>query len=270
MIPIILVAGGIVAGTYGALIGAGGGFLLVPLLLFLYPEQSPAIIVATSLVAVLFSGVSGTIAYHRLRRIDYRMGIALMLATVPGALLGPRLVTYISRDVFQAVVGSILILVAVYIMVRSRRTGPHSTPKRPSANTRTLVDRQGTGFTYAVRPVAGSFVGFATGFVSSMLGVGGGILQVPLLVYALGIPIQVATATSTFIIVGTALMGLASHYFVGNLEAEWWVMATLVLGVVAGAQIGARLAIRFKGTRLAQLLAVGVAVVGARLLAGAL
>ena len=88
MVVLPLLAGDLVAGSYGSLVGAGGGFLIVPLLLFLFPTESPAAIAATSLLAVLFSGLSATGAYARLKRIDYRMGLSLAVLTVPGAIAG--------------------------------------------------------------------------------------------------------------------------------------------------------------------------------------
>ena len=73
-IVIALVGGGLLAGTYGSLIGAGGGFIMVPLLLLLFPDESPAVIAASSLFAVLFTGISSTTAYAFIKRIDYKAG----------------------------------------------------------------------------------------------------------------------------------------------------------------------------------------------------
>ncbi|TMA11893.1 MAG: sulfite exporter TauE/SafE family protein, partial [Deltaproteobacteria bacterium] len=83
-----LIPVGFVIGAYGTLIGAGGGFVLVPLLLLLYPEEKPEIITSISLAVVFFNALSGSMAYGRLKRIDYRSGIVFSVATIPGAILG--------------------------------------------------------------------------------------------------------------------------------------------------------------------------------------
>jgi uncharacterized membrane protein YfcA len=79
---------GFVIGAYGTLIGAGGGFVLVPILLLLYPNESPEIITCISLAVVFFNALSGSLAYSRMRRIDYKSGLLFSLATIPGAILG--------------------------------------------------------------------------------------------------------------------------------------------------------------------------------------
>ena len=82
---LFLVLAGVGTGIYGTLVGLGGGFVVVPLLLYLYPEESPRIITAVSLAVVFFNALSGTLAYARMRRIDYSTGLPYALATVPGA-----------------------------------------------------------------------------------------------------------------------------------------------------------------------------------------
>src|SRR3954451_14075280 len=83
-----LVLLGLMVGTFGTLIGAGGGFLLVPILLLLYPNASGETITSLSLAVVFFTALSGSIAYARLRRIDYRTGLIFAVAGVPGSILG--------------------------------------------------------------------------------------------------------------------------------------------------------------------------------------
>ena len=85
---------GFVIGAYGTLIGAGGGFVLMPLLLLLYPEESPEVITGISLAVVFFNALSGSVAYAKMKRIDYRSGLLVSLATIPGAILGPLTTPY--------------------------------------------------------------------------------------------------------------------------------------------------------------------------------
>ena len=92
---------GIVIGAYGTIIGAGGGFVLMPILLLLYPEQSPELLTAISLAVVFFNASSGSAAYARMKRIDYKSGIIFSIATIPGAILGSISTSYINRNVFH-------------------------------------------------------------------------------------------------------------------------------------------------------------------------
>ena len=109
---------GIFVGAFGTLIGAAGGFLLVPILLFLYPQETPATITSITLTVAFFNALSGSIAYGRLRRIDYRSGLLFSAASVPGAIIGASITAFLTRGIFQTIFGVALILVAAYLLVR--------------------------------------------------------------------------------------------------------------------------------------------------------
>ena len=96
---------GLLVGAYGALIGAGGGFILVPVLLMLFPNEPPEIVTRISLTMVFFNALSGTIAYARSRRIDYKIGVIFSLATMPGAVSGALATTAVSREWFDLLFG---------------------------------------------------------------------------------------------------------------------------------------------------------------------
>src|ERR1051325_4663719 len=97
MLVIWLVLLGVAVGLVGTVIGAGGGFLLVPILLLIYPKEQPEIIACISLAVVFFNAASGSIAYARMKRIDYRGAIIFSLATMPGAILGAICTSAIPR-----------------------------------------------------------------------------------------------------------------------------------------------------------------------------
>src|SRR5947208_7349101 len=101
---------GFFIGAYGTLIGAGGGSLLVPALLLLLPQESPATITAISLAVVFFNAYSGTIAYVRMGRVDYRAGALFTLASLPGAVVGVLLVHELSRNLFAPLFGALLLV----------------------------------------------------------------------------------------------------------------------------------------------------------------
>ncbi len=104
-------------GVFGTLVGAGGGFILTPVLLLLYPGSAPALITAISLVVVFFNAGSGSVAYARQRRIDYRSGVIFALCTLPGSVLGVLLANQVSRPLFDAIMGVVLGALAVWLLV---------------------------------------------------------------------------------------------------------------------------------------------------------
>jgi len=118
-----LVVVGLGIGIFGTLIGAGGGFILMPLLLIVYPQENPELLTSISLAVVFFNALSGTVAYARMKRIDYRSGILFSLATVPGAILGALSTSYIPRRTFNVIFGLALISASLFLFLNPRRRG---------------------------------------------------------------------------------------------------------------------------------------------------
>ncbi|OGL47034.1 MAG: hypothetical protein A2161_17620 [Candidatus Schekmanbacteria bacterium RBG_13_48_7] len=108
-------------GTYGTFIGAGGGFVLVPVLLLLYPHENPEIITSISLAVVFFNALSGSWAYGRMKRIDYKSGLLFSIATVPGAILGALSTAYINRRLFDAILGILMIAGSIFLLFYSKK-----------------------------------------------------------------------------------------------------------------------------------------------------
>jgi uncharacterized membrane protein YfcA len=103
---ILFLALGFAVGTYGTLIGAGGGFVLMPVLLLLYPNESPETLTSISLAVVFMNALSGSAAYAPMRRIDYKSGCLFGLATVPGAIVGALNTSHVPRRLFDTVFGA--------------------------------------------------------------------------------------------------------------------------------------------------------------------
>ena len=112
---ILLCLLGFGVGVFGTLVGAGGGFILTPVLLLVYPHDSPALITAISLIVVFFNAGSGTIAYSRQRRVDYRSGIVFALCTLPGAVVGVLVADKVSRPTFDVIMGVVLAVLAIWL-----------------------------------------------------------------------------------------------------------------------------------------------------------
>ena len=265
-----LIGIGLLAGTYGSLVGAGGGFILVPLLMFLFPNDPLSVMVATSLMVVLFASLSATTGYARLRRIDYKLGLLLACASVPGALLGAYILPNIPRSGFQVFMGALLVLVALFSLAKTLRPTEKAHAATMTGRYWTLEDRYGKNYSYPVRRVLGGFLSFCTGTLSSMMGIGGGIIQVPLFIHTLRIPVQVAVATSQFVVTITVLAGITGHLLAGSFDMDGWKVAGLTIGVIAGGQLGPLLSNRFSPGQLALLLSLGLVGAGARLMTGAI
>ena len=146
---------GIFVGAFGTLIGAAGGFLLVPVLLFLYPQETPTTITSIALTVAFFNALSGSIAYGRLRRIDYRSGLMFSAASVPGAVIGANITALLSRGIFQTLFGATILLVAGYLLVRPQRNPGKTATGSAGVTARRMVDANGGVYTYCFSTVKG-------------------------------------------------------------------------------------------------------------------
>lgn len=262
----LLVAIGFGVGVFGTLVGAGGGFLLVPILAILQPSLPTPAITAVSLAVVAMNATSGAIAYGRQGRIDLRSGVPFALATLPGSVIGALVSRSVPRQVFDVVLAGLLIALAVFIAVaRDDETRPSAKGGGWGRVRRELVDARGTRYRYDVNVPLGVAMSFAVGFVSSLLGIGGGVIHVPTLVGVLGFPAHIATATSHFTLAIMATAGTATHVLTGDLQDLLLETALLGGGAIVGAQLGARLSARVHGHLIVRALAVSLAFVGVRL-----
>lgn len=237
---------GALVGTYGTLVGAGGGFLVVPALLILLELPHP-LAVGTSLAVVTFNAVSGTWAYARRGLVRWRLALAFAAATVPGGLLGPHLLPHIPQRVFTLAFGVLLIGVAAWLILKpSTPAGDAAPPLTP------------------VKWAWGLVLSFAVGFLSALLGIGGGIIHVPVLIYALGFPIHLAIATSHATLALSAAVSVGEHARLGHVR--WDLALPMGLGALAGAQLGAILSRRIATPALVRALGAAIALVGIRCL----
>lgn len=247
---------GFVVGAYGTLVGAGGGALLVPALLLLMPDQSPALLTSMSLAVVFFNAYSGTIAYARMKRIDYFAGLLFGLAGIPGAILGTMLVRDIPRAVFDPIFGALLLLTSIFLAINPL---PSVTEMRSAGGN----GRQSPNL------FVGSLGSAYIAVISSLLGIGGGIIHVPFLIRVLRFPPHVATATSHFVLTIIALTAVLAHLITGELSYGLQETMCLAVGVMMGAPLGAAISSRMRGSLIVRLLALALCFVGLRLLAHA-
>lgn len=214
---------GIIIGVVGTLAGIGGGIFIVPMLFSIY-HFSPQLAIGTSLFVVVFNAFSGTIAYARYKRIYWRLGAIIIIPGIPGILIGAYVSTLFTGVAFKIVFACVLVLAAIYLLLKRNKS---------SEDVKTCVPIR---FSRA-RMIMIIFMGFVTGFISSFLGIGGGIIHVPVLIYLLKIPVHIATATSHFILFSTVLLSAIPHAVWGHIDYSRGLL--LGCGALVGAQIGA-------------------------------
>jgi len=261
------IALGFATGLYGTLIGAGGGFVLMPILLLLYPHRSADQLTSISLAVVFFNALGGSEVYALMRRIDYKSGLMFSAATIPGAVVGALNTAYIPRHLFDAIFGVLLIGAALFLLIRSN-VADHARRIHSShyQTSRHVTEANGLSFDYSFNPYLGVGISFIVGYLSSFLGIGGGIIHVPVLTYFLNFPVHIATATSHFILALMALAGTATHIVTGTFAHGVNLTLSLSLGVLLGAPVGAHLSNRIQGDWIIRGLGLALALVGGRIL----
>ncbi len=265
--------GGLV-GLLSGLFGVGGGFLITPLLFFIGIPS--AVAVATGANQVVASSVSGVMAHLRRRTVDLRMGTVLLAGGMTGSLAGIwvfnrisaagqiDLFVQLSYVLFLGVIGALMLQESLRALLRARRASP--APRRRS---HTLGDRlplkmkfRTSGLYISVIPPLA--VGIAVGFLAAIMGVGGGFVMVPAMIYLLGMPTKVVIGTSLFQIMFVTAFTTLMHAVINN-SVDILLAALLIVGGVVGAQLGARLGVRLKAEQLRILLALLVLSVCAKI-----
>ena len=248
---------GVGVGTFGTLVGIGGGLICVPIFIFFMSENSlmpyfsnAGQIAGTSLFIVLANAVSGTLAYIWQKRVYFNAAIPFALATLPGAFLGSYIVDKFSNAMLDLYFGAFLIFMAL-LMYWNASHKHHSNLNTLPANFK---------YNRTVGILSSSFVGF----LSSIFGIGGGVIHVPLMVYLLGFPVHVATATSHFVLAVSALAGVISHVLLSHIM---WIPAVgISIGAIIGAQLGAKISKKTKSKVILVLLSFAMFALGIRLM----
>ncbi len=247
--------------------GAGGGFILVPILLFLYPKKDPETITAISLFVVWANATSGSLAYGFQKRIDYRSGGWFAVATLPGAVAGAIVVGFIPRRTFDGMFAAVLVVLGLLLLLRRASNAIQPPVTGWSTVSRSITDKQGHTYRYSFQMWKGVAISTVVGFMSSLLGIGGGVIHVPVMATILHFPVHIAAATSHFVLAFMALEGTGVHFATGALELDRSLAQAVMLaiGAVPGAQAGAYLSRHVHDTHIIRALAVGLVLVGVRL-----
>lgn len=270
---LLLGLGGIV-GILSGMFGVGGGFLMTPLLFFI--GIPPAVAVATEANQIVASSFSGVLAHLKRRSVDLKMGLVLLIGGLAGAALGVLLFNYLKSlgqvdllvrlcyVVFLGIIGGLMFIESLNAIRRSKKPGAvpkrrqrgwiHSLPFKMRFRTSGL-------YISVIPPIV---VGLCVGVLAAIMGVGGGFIMVPAMIYLLGMPTKVVVGTSLFQIIFvtafTTLLHATTNYTVDMVLA-----VLLLVGGVIGAQIGTRIGTRLKAEQLRILLAIMVLVVCGKL-----
>ncbi|MFX0114176.1 MAG: sulfite exporter TauE/SafE family protein [Candidatus Hodarchaeota archaeon] len=242
---LVIVAFGI--GVIAAALGIGGGLLMVPTLTLFF-DVGIHKATGTSLVVIIFTALSGTLEYHRQKRIHYKLGLVYAAVTVPGAIIGAFIASKLDASTLKILFGVCMIPVAAKMI-----TKPKKRNFAPNGNLNMLepeildhlppLNRQ--------QYTLGLFLGFIAGLASGLLGIGGGAVAVPAMTLVIGLPMHFAVATSAFVMIFTSTAAVAVKIW--DKSVAWDFVLPMVLGIIFGAQVGARLAKRIPAEQLQQI-----------------
>jgi uncharacterized protein len=271
----VLLALGAAIGFLSGVFGVGGGFLLTPLLIFI--GVPPAVAVASSANQLVGASVSGVIAHWRRGNVDFKMGFILLLGGLAGSVLGVWLFTLLKRlgqieltisllyVVLLGTLGGLMLVESVRSLLRQRRPGgyrrklhQHNWLHGLPLKTRF---RRSKLYISALLPTG---LGFIVGVLGAVLGIGGGFVLVPAMIYTLGMPTAVVPGTSLLQIIFVAANVTFLQAYTNRTVDAVLAMVLLVGGVI-GAQLGTRFGTRLRGEQLRFLLALLVLAVAAKL-----
>lgn len=272
----VLLAMGAAVGFLSGMFGVGGGFLITPLLIFY--NIPPAIAVATGANQVIASSFSGALAHIKRGTVDFKLGLVLLAGGMVGSSLGiyvfallralGQLDLFISL-MYVALLGAVGGLMMVESLRAMRKIHAGAAPGLKKSGQHNWIHRlplkmrfRASKLFVSVIPVLG--IGAVIGFLASIMGVGGGFIMVPAMIYLLKVPTNVVVGTSLFQITFVAAFTTIVHAS-ANQTVDIVLAFLLMIGGVAGAQYGARVGQRLRGDQIRALLAALVLAVALRL-----
>jgi uncharacterized protein len=269
---LLLGLGGMV-GILSGMFGVGGGFLMTPLLFFI--GIPPAVAVATEANQIVASSFSGVLAHFRRKTVDLRMGGVLLIGGLAGAALGVLVFNYLKSlgqvdllvklcyVVFLGVIGGLMFIESLNAI---RKTAKGAAPTRKKHNwihkMPFKMRFRVSGLYISVIPPL--LVGLVVGVLAAIMGVGGGFIMVPAMIYLLGMPTKVVVGTSLFQIIFVTAFTTMLHATT-NFTVDVVLAVLLLVGGVVGAQIGTRIGVKMKAEQLRILLAIMVLAVCGKL-----
>jgi len=270
----ILMFLGLVVGFLSGMFGVGGGFLMTPMLILM--GIPPAVAVASEANHILAASVSGFLAHMRRANVDFLMGFILLLGGVLGSIIGVFLLKYllsIGQEKLFISLSYILILIFVGFWMLAESVS--SIKKKNEGKKNKLHEHiwlHGLPFKIKFRKshlyisvLPPIFIGLLVGILSSIMGIGGGFILVPAMIYILGMPTQVVIGTSLLQIVFVTTVSTIMHSYI-NQTVDVVLSSLLLIGAVVGAQMGTRAMVLLRGEQIRFLLAIIIIVVASVLI----
>lgn len=261
---LIYIGIGFLAGFIGSLVGLGGGIIVVPALtIALNMDIKNAI--GASLVSLISTSVMTVSVLAKNNLVHFQLGLLLVSTTIFGSFLGSYTAVFLNPKILMIVFASFM-LAAAYMLLRKKKISEESLMDTvpPTSNALDLYGeiKKESGIKYfkIKRVKLGIGLSAIAGWLSGMLGVGGGIVQVPMMNLICGVPIKIAAATSSFMIGFTGLAGALVYGLFGKID--WYLSASLVLGTMLGSYAGSKAAVKLKSGVMAKIL-VAVLIVSA-------
>jgi uncharacterized membrane protein YfcA len=253
---------GFLIGIVASMTGIGGGVFIVPLLTLLWNFDT-RIAAGTSLTVIIFTATASTLNYAKQRRIYYRTGLILAVTTAPGAFLGAYLTNVLTPNTLGLIFGFFLIFVALRMIINRENLGLKRTKIEKEKSQPTV--RSDTELVKSGRTILlGAGLSFFGGLASGLLGIGGGVLIVPIMTLALAMPIHLATATSMFTMIFSSISGVTEHYMANHINLACALF--LALGTVLGAQVGAYTSKKISGKNLRRIFGIVLIVVSIQMI----
>lgn len=264
---IVLIIIGLAAGTLGSLMGLGGGIIVVPTLMILsgylviLADITPQMAVGTSLLIMIFTGLSSTLTYLKQKTVDLRSALIFFGGSGPGALVGVYFNNGIDTKIFLIIFGAFIIFISFVLMIRKHLKPLKLTKKGVK---REYINENGDTIEYGYHPALAITIAFCVGLFSGLFGIGGGSIMVPAMILLFGFPPHRAVATSMFMIFLSAILSSTTHIALGNVN--WLYALALVPGAWIGGVLGATINQRLKSDTVVNILRIFLVIIGLRLI----
>jgi len=263
---IILAIIGLTAGVVGALVGLGGGVILVPATLFigvslgLIDGITPQSVVGLSVIMMIFVGLSSTLSYMKTKTVDFRSGFIFFIGSIPGTLLGAFVNKGLDLPSFNLYFGILLIILSTLLLVRKYLKPVNWFVKH--GKEREFTDSTGHTYIYGYPIWFALILTFGVGFASGLFGIGGGSIIVPAMILLFLFPPHVAVGTSMFMVFLSAIVNSITHISLGNVP--WLYTIPVIPAAYFGAKLGARLNKKMKSETLVFALRIILLLLGVR------
>lgn len=262
---IILAISGLFSGIVGALVGLGGGVILVPATLFfgaslgMIPNITPQSVVGLSVIMMIFTGLSSTLSYMKTKTVDFKSGFIFFIGSIPGTILGAFVNKGLDLPSFNLYFGILLVILSTLLLVRDRLKPVQWFVE--NGKKKTFNDGNKT-YVYGYPIWFALLLTFGVGFASGLFGIGGGSIIVPAMILLFLFPPHVAVGTSMFMVFLSAMVNSVTHISLGNVP--WLYTIPVIPAAYIGAKIGAKLNKKLNSDTLVLALRIVLLLLGIR------